>query len=144
MVTGIKAFDIVDLHQLASYKRTDNVKYLKKKSTYIMKDHKDTASSLRRQGIRLLSDEKLAAIKHYEDNLHRVVCITNTLILLVKVAAREKVSRKRRHLSCKSREQPKNPKKRRKLDTTAQDNKDVFKQEVDDLFKDLLTQPSNR
>ena len=36
------------------------------------RDHKDTASSLRRQAIRLLSDEKLAAIENPENHLNKV------------------------------------------------------------------------
>ena len=108
-----------------------------------MKDHKDTASTLRRKSIRLLSDEKLAAMKNYEDHLNRVVCIQNTLKLLAKVADRERMRRKRRHQPSTSKEKHDKPEKRRKFDTAVQRNKDVFRQEVDDLFKDLLTQPSN-
>ena len=89
------------------------------------KDHKDTASALRRRAIRLLSNEKLAAIRYNEDHLHKVVCINNTLDLLVKVAEKERNSRKRRHQSSTSKEQQEHPKKRKKLDNAAQEDKNV-------------------
>ena len=79
------------------------------------KDHKDTASALRRQAIRLLSKEKLAAIRYNEDHLHKVVCINNTLDLLVKVAERERRNRKRRWMSSILKEEREKPKKRRKV-----------------------------
>ena len=110
-----------------------------------MKDHKDTASSLRRQAIRLLSDEKLAAIENPEKHLNKVVCITNTLDLLIKVADRERRNRKRRQMSSMSRQHYHNPKKRRKLEQEdKQEDNDVFKEEVDDLFQDLLNSPSDK
>ena len=91
------------------------------------KYRKDTASALRRQAIRLLSDEKLAAIKHYKDHLNKAVCIHNTLDLLMKVAERERRNRKRRHLSSTSREQLDKPKKRREVDNAAQEAKTITK-----------------
>ena len=105
------------------------------------RDHKDTASSLRRQAIRLLSDEKLAALENPENHLNKVVCITNTLDLLLRVAKKERRNRKRRRMS---RQKIHNPKKRRKLDTAEQEDNDVFKKEVDDVFKDLLYSPSDK
>ena len=77
------------------------------------KDHKDTASSLRRQAIRLLCEEKLAAIKTDEEHLHKVVCIHNTLDLLVKVAERERRSRKQRKMASMPTQQ--HEKKRQKV-----------------------------
>ena len=99
------------------------------------RDHKDTASSLRRQAIRMLSDEKLVAIENPENHLNKVVCITNTLDLLLRVAKRERRNRKRRRMSSMSRQHYHNPKKRRKLEQEdKQEDNDVFKEEVDDLF----------
>ena len=90
---------------------------LKEKSTFIMKvngkDHKDTASSLRRQAIRLLCEEKLAAIKTGEKHLHKVVCIHNTLDLLVKVVETQRRSRKRGKMASMSTVQ--NEKNRQKV-----------------------------
>ena len=77
------------------------------------KDNKDTASALRRQAIRLLCEEKLAAIKTDEEHLHKVVCIHNTLNLQGKVAERERRSRKRRKIASMPTEQ--NEKRRQKV-----------------------------
>ena len=103
-------------------------------------DHKDTGSALQLKALIMLSDDKIQSIERKEKHLNKVVCIYNTIDLL---AAMERRMRKRRNTDSMARQQRDNPPKRSRLDDVAPEEEDVFKEEVDELFKDLLTPPSN-
>ena len=55
----------------------------------------------------------------------------------------ERRMRKRRNTDSMARQQRENPLKRPRLSGAAPEEEDVFKEEVDELFKDLLTPLSN-
>ena len=103
-------------------------------------DHKDTGSALQLKALIMLSDDKIQSIERKEKHLNRVVCIYNTIDLL---AAMERRLRKRRNTDAMTRQQRENPSKTPRLGGATTEEEDVFKEEVDELFKDLLTPPSN-
>ena len=93
--------------------------------------------ALQLKALRRLSEDKLDAIKYKKEHLLKVICLYNTLDLLAEIRRR---NRKRRHTN--SLETQQLPPKRPRLDRAAQQENDVYKQELDEMFNDLLTPPS--
>ena len=98
-------------------------------------DHEDTESALQLKALIMLSEDKIQSIERKEKHLHKVVCIYNTIDLL---AAMERRMRKRRNTDSMTRQQRDNPPKRSRLSGATTEE-----EEVDELFKDLLTPPAN-
>ena len=94
--------------------------------------------ALQLKALRRLSEDKLDAIKYMKEHLLKVICLYNTLDLLAEIRRR---NRKRRHSNSLGTQQI--PSKRPRLDRAEQQENDVYKQELDEMFNDLLTPPSN-
>ena len=102
-------------------------------------EHEVTESALQLKALRMLSEDKIQAIKHNEKHLNKVVCIYNTINLLTAV---ERKNRMRRNTDSIAKQQNEIPPKRPRLDGAAPEEKDEYKEEVDAIFNDLLTPPS--
>ena len=87
--------------------------------------------ALQLKALRRLSEDKLDAIKYKKEHLLKVICLYNTLDLLAEIRRR---NRKRRHTN--SLETQQLPPKRPRLDHAAQQENDVYKQELDEMFNE--------